>query len=113
MRLTKALNAWKTPAFEDVLKAEVEQMDAAALPLQQALSQGSYAISENLCAMIIGISEEPSMIRARVGISYASIIAGCSCADDPTPIDELPEYCEVRLDIDRETAETTVTLLSG
>jgi len=48
----------------------------------------------------------------KAGLLYAGIIAGCSCADDPTPIDEVTEYCVVRFDIDKATAETKVTLLS-
>ncbi len=113
MRLTKALNAWQSPDFEGVLKDEIEHLDVEALPLQQGLSRGGYASGENLSAMVIGVSEEPGMIRAKVGIHYTSIIAGCSCADDPTPVDEISEYCEVQLDIDCTTAETTISLLVG
>ena len=64
----------------------------------------------NLLAAI-GAHEEPGLIRVKAGIFYTGIIAGCSCADDPTPIDELNEYCVVQLDIDLATADTTVTLL--
>jgi hypothetical protein len=39
------------------------------------------------------------------------VIAGCSCADDPTPTNELDEFCELQLDIDKLTAVATVTLL--
>ena len=42
---------------------------------------------------------------------YSGIIAGCSCADNPTPVSELNEYCEVQLEIDKKTAETKVALL--
>ena len=41
----------------------------------------------------------------------SGIIAGCSCADDPTPVDTTTEYCELQLEIDRESAETRVILL--
>jgi hypothetical protein len=111
-RLAKALNAWGTPSFEEILKEEVVQLDVGVLPLQQGLSRGSYSDGKGLSVMIIGISDEPTLIRAKAGIFYTAIIAGCSCADDPTPIDELAEYCEVQFDIDKATAETTVSLLS-
>ena len=45
------------------------------------------------------------------GIFYRSVIGGCSCADDPTPVDEQAEYCEVVVEIDKVTAEAKVTLL--
>jgi hypothetical protein len=61
--------------------------------------------------MIINVTEDEAAIHVTAGIFYKGIMAGCSCADDPTPVGENPEYCEVRIDIDRVTAETTVTPL--
>jgi hypothetical protein len=112
MRLTKALNAWGTPEFEGILKKEIEQMDARQLPLQQGLTTGSYALDGRHKAMIIGTSEDADVIRVKAGIFYSGIIAGCACADDPTPVNEESEYCVVQLNIDKQTAETTVVLLT-
>jgi hypothetical protein len=112
IRLTKALNAWGTPGFADILKKEIAQLDARQLPLQQGLSTTSYAVDNKIEMMIIGFTEEDGFIHVKAGVFYAGIIAGCSCADDPTPVEEINEYCEVRLDIDRTTAETTITLLA-
>jgi len=33
IRLTKTLNAWGTPGFEEILKGEVEQLDSDQLSL--------------------------------------------------------------------------------
>lgn len=112
IRLTKTLNAWGTPAFGDILKDEIAQLGSEQLPLQQGLSTSSYALDNKLNARIISVSEEANVIRVKVGIFYTGIIAGCSCADDPTPINENNEYCEVRLDINKITAETAITLLA-
>jgi hypothetical protein len=112
IRLTQALEAWGTFDFENVLKREIENLDAGQLPLQQGLSTGSHALDNDLNAMIISVSEGTHCIHAKAGIFYTGIIAGCSCADDPTPVDEHSEYCEVQLDIDKITAETMVTLLA-
>lgn len=111
--LSKSLAAWNTLVFESVLKAEIEALDGALLPLQQGLTRTSYAITEGFSAIIINVIGLDDVIRAKVGLSYRGIIPGCSCADDPTPIDEVPEYCVVQFDIDRKTAETTVTLLDA
>ncbi len=86
-------------------------MDAGCLPLQQGLTTSSYVTDQPFQAMIISVNEEAGLIRAKAGIFYTGIIAGCSCADDPTPIEEQAEYCVVRLDIDSTTAEATVSLL--
>jgi hypothetical protein len=111
IRLTKSLNSRGTPDFEGILKAEIEQLGAEQLPLQQGLSTSSYALDDKLNVRIISVSEEARFIRAKVGIFYAGITPGCSCADDPTPVEEQNEYCVVQLDIDKTTAETTVALL--
>lgn len=110
IRLAKTINARGTPGLVDVLKQELEQLAPEQLPLQQGLSAGSHVHDAGFSVMVFGVSEENDFIRARAGIFYTSVIAGCSCADDPTPISELNEYCEVRLAIDKNTAETTVTL---
>ncbi len=112
VQLAKTLNAWGTPDFEDALKQEIAQIGTEHLPLQQGLSTSSYAIDDKLSVMILHVSEETGFIRAKAGIFYTGIIAGCSCADDPTPVNENNEYCVVQLDIDKITAETTVTLLT-
>ena len=112
IRLGRALNAWGTPGFNAILVQEIEQMTIDQLPLQQGLSTGSHALDNRLRAMIISVVDEGRCIRARAGIFYAGVIAGCSCADDPTPVNEENEYCEVQLDIDKATAGTTVVLLA-
>lgn len=111
IRLTKSLKAWRTPAFQDVLKDELEALDATVMPLQQGLAQSSYAVGGKFNVMIISVSKRPGFIRAKAGIFYTGLIPGCSCADDPTPVNEYSEYCQVQIDINQETAETDVKLL--
>lgn len=113
IRLPNALSAWGTPEFQEILKREIEQLDAAHLPLQQGLSFSSHVTDRPFQAMAIAVREEAGVIRVKAGIFYTGVIAGCSCADDPTPIDEQNEYCVVQFDIDRATANTTVTLLAA
>jgi len=111
-RLTRALNAWGTPGFNDVLRREIERLDGGLLPLQQGLSAGSHALLDDFQATILGTSREAGLIRARAGIFYRGVIAGCNCADDPSPADDHEEYCEIQLDIDERTGEAVITLLA-
>lgn len=111
MRLIESMRAWGTPAFGETLKREIEQLDAAQLPLQQGLSRTSYVTGSPHTAVVISAAEDARFIRARVGIFYAGITAGCSCADDPAPVTEETEYCEVQVEIDRMTGAATVTLI--
>lgn len=110
-RLRSALRAWGGPAFESELKRELEALDAAHLPLQQGLRAGSYALHDPLEAMILRVEDAGERIRVRTGMFYAGVVAGCNCADDPTPVEAQREYCELQLEIDKATAATTVTLL--
>ena len=112
IRFERALAAWGTPAFEPVLKEQIEQLTLDELPLQQGLVAGSHALEAGIQAMVLATSETDRHILAKIGIFYRSMIAGCSCADDPTPVDECNEYCEVELKIDTLTAETAIALLS-
>jgi hypothetical protein len=111
-KLSKSLHAWGTPGFREILAREIADLGIAALPLQQGLTTGSYAVEGGVRAMILAVSEGQTAIQVRAGIFYASIIAGCNCADDPSPVDEQSEYCEVQFDIDRASGETTVLLLT-
>ncbi len=110
--LRNALNAFGTSAFNGVLKAEIAQLDASQLPLQQGLTTGSYALNGIRDVMIISVRADANAICVKAGIFYGGIIAGCSCADDPTPVEEQSEYCEVLLNIDRATANTQAILAS-
>lgn len=111
IRLANSLSAWGTPGFQAALKQEIEQLDPVQLPLQQGLALSSHVAASPFSAIILRVDEDPQFIHAKAGIAYSGIIAGCSCTDDPTPMSEQSEYCEVLLDIDKRSAETTVTLL--
>jgi len=111
MRLVDSLAAWQTAEFSDVFKAEVKQLDPDLLPLQQGLAHSSSANGANLGVTLLNLGETPDAIQVKAGLFYSGIIAGCSCADDPTTQHEVNEYCEVRFVINKDTGEATVTLL--
>ena len=112
MKLPHSLAAWNTADFSKALQQEIEQTDPHALPLNAAMVHGSHLGSRPIQAMLLHSGEQGDTIHAKVGIFYTSIIAGCNCSDDPTPVDENAEYCELLLHIDRQTAETKVQLIS-
>lgn len=111
LRLVHAADAWGTPEFQNALKQEIEHLGAEQLPLQQGLARCNYALDNRVSAMIISSCEDGGIIHAKAGLFYTGIISGCSCADDPTPVEEQTEYCVVKIDIDRKSAEATITLL--
>jgi hypothetical protein len=109
--LTLSLQAWNTDAFIAILKQEICSLDAGLLPLQQGLKYSSIANAQNLSVSVLKAEDDEDHIFVKAGLFYTGIIAGCNCADDPTPVDENNEYCEILLCINKKTAETTVSLI--
>lgn len=109
LHLPESVVAWGCPDFRRTLKRELEQRGAGQLPLQQGLTASSHALDDSVEVMIISATDEPGFIHAKVGIFYSGIIAGCSCPDDPTPVEPQSEYLEAWLILDKTTAQATVT----
>lgn len=105
------MNTWGTPAFEGAFKQEAEQLHVDLLPLQQGLSFTSSVTDSPRRVLIHRVIDEGASIQIRAGIFYSGILSGCSCADDPTAVEEQNEYCEVLFEINKKTAEATVALL--
>lgn len=111
MLLPESLAAWQSADFSAVFKAEVQRLNSDLLPLQQGLAHSSSANGANLGVTLLNVGETPDAIQVKAGLFYSGIIAGCSCADDPTVQHEVNEYCEVRFEIAKRDAVSTVTLL--
>jgi len=113
IKLIRSLEAWGTPDFENTLQKEIQKIEPDILPLQEGLSQSSYVSDADISVMILNLTETAHDILAKIGIFYAGVIAGSCCADDPTPMSEQNEYCEVQFNINKLTAETVVSLLKN
>lgn len=110
--LKQTLQAWGGPAFNATFKKEVEALPPEHLPLQQGLSLSSSISDQPFRVMVISTGESEGRLQVKAGVFYSGIIAGCSCADDPTPQDVQAEYCDLAFNIDPQSGETTVTLLA-
>ncbi len=69
-----------------------------------------HRVLPRFSVIIKRIDDAGPVIRARVGIFFKSVIADCSCADDPTPLNDLDGFCELQFDIDKMSAVAAVTL---
>lgn len=107
MFLPASSRAWGTPDFAAVLKGELAAQ-AAELPLQQALRSTSTVTDEPPTVLLLAACADAECITAKVGIFFSGILAGCSCADDPTPIEPQTEYCELEIEIDRISGRARV-----
>ena len=111
IRLSSALHAWGTSDFDDAFRQELMQLSIDQLPLQKAISMGNYVIDEPITVMNINAVETAEAVQVRAGIFFQTVIAGCNCADDPTPASSINEYCVIQLDIDKSTSAVSVNLI--
>lgn len=111
IHLSESLRAWPGDDFARVLSAELAALGAAAMPLQAGLSASSVALDDGISVMLLGAEATDAHVVARVGVFFSGLVAGCSCADDPTPVEAQPEYCELRVAIDRADAKADISLL--
>jgi len=109
--LPRTLSAWNTAGFGETFRLEVEQLDADLLPLQQGLSGTSSVADEPFKVILIRATDAGDCIRVKAGVFYAGMLGGCNCADDPTPLEAQPEYCELWFEIDKHSGETRVGLV--
>jgi cell volume regulation protein A len=105
IQLQDALNAWGQSDFEAVLKKSIAALAGDALPLQQGLTAGSYALGDSIEAVILSTKEQLDAIEVKTQIFYTSRTPGCACAGDPTVESDQTEQCLVRIRIDKKTAE--------
>jgi hypothetical protein len=111
-RLPESLATWGTPLFEETFKREVGRLTGQVLPLQGGLTHGSHASDRVNGVILFSTSESADSVIIKTGLYFTGIIAGCSCADDPTPNNETVEYCEVLIEIDRKSASASISLLA-
>lgn len=108
--LPRSLAAWHTGDFRAALCRELEALGPHRLPLQQGLVRSSHVSDAPIRVMALGEAESGPTLTARVGVFYAGVIAGCNCADDPTPVDAQSEYCVLQVVIDRTTGAARVSV---
>lgn len=101
--LTRTLAAWPSPLRDSILKQELEGLDPGLLPLREAMARGNQVAAEPVRVLVLATGEDEDGYWARVGLLFASLVGGCQCADDPSPLEALPEYAELEIRIDRQT----------
>ena len=111
IRFPEVLDAWGTPAFDDVLKDAILRVDPSRLPLQDALVHSSRPGCGDIGVMVLNKEASTSAIHVKVGVFFTGVDAGSCCADDPSPLVERLEYCELLVDIRKDTAAVAVTLV--
>ncbi|MDT8387442.1 MAG: glucosamine--fructose-6-phosphate aminotransferase [Thiogranum sp.] len=107
-RFSRALQAWGSDDFADLLKQAVATLETGVLPLDRGGALGGYVDDSDMTVTVIAVTDDPDSVHARIGVFFQELLAGCSCGDEPSPING---YCELDVTIDRITAEVTFSLI--
>jgi hypothetical protein len=112
IHLKNSLLAWGRDDFIHVLSAEIEALPCEALPLQEGLRHSSQVSAEPFDVIIIRVDESADQILAVASLFYSGVVTGCSCADDPTPIDTLTENCMLEIHLNKLDATASFSLVA-
>ena len=107
-RFASALQDWGTPRFDRTLKNEIEDLEAACLPLSRGTGLGGWIDGSDLAVTIISSCENGQVVQARVGVFFTEIVGGCSCGDEPF---SQPVYCLLQVTIEKRTARAAFELI--
>lgn len=107
-RFTRALRDWGSDVFAETLKSEIMQLETGVLPLDKGGSLGGYVDDSEMSITIISVIGNEKTIEVRIGVFFRELLAGCSCGDEPSPENA---YCEIRVTIDKATAEAQFTVV--
>ena len=108
-QLTKSLRSRGSESFRETLKSEIESLANGTLPLDKGCSRGGYADGREIAVTILDVKQGERFLRARVGVFFSEVVAGCSCGDDPLTESA---YCEMEVAIDKESAEAEFMVIS-
>ena len=110
LSLPESRDAWEGPDFEQVFVAEVQQLRREQLPLLAAMEHGNQVPEGEVKVMVLQRQRTGDRLSVTAGVFFSSVIGGCNCADDPSPIEENTEYCELVFRIDPASGATQVEL---
>ncbi len=97
--------------LKPALKADLEALPSGLLPLQQALRQGSVALYQDLHPVVLSVDSGPDTHELVCTLFFSSLVAGCQCADDPSPEERLAESARLRILIDARDASAEIRLI--
>lgn len=109
INLSQTLQHYPGENFKSALKQAIEQCDRSLLPLDKGTAQGGYVSDEPITATVLRVLDCNDNIQADVGVFFTEIVICCGCGDDPMPVNT---YCELRLLINKQSAEAIIDVLN-
>ncbi len=94
----QSIAAWQSDDFALVVCQESQK--SGLISLVQLMERGNTPLLDSMQLSLLSAALDGDHIKVKLGVFFQSVIAGCQCADDPNPIDSMPEYAEVEILID-------------
>ena len=105
-----ALAHWQTDEFFKYLKQDFAALELTQLPLSSCCNHSAVIDKDSIEVMILSSQDADQSIQLKVGVFFCEILSGCACSDDPSQAKILENsYCELMVNISKETAEATLT----
>jgi len=111
LSLPNTLAAWGSEAFAVILGRELTAAEGLQPLLLRAMTHGNQLATTPVNLLLLHAADEGSCLRLRLDVLFQSVVAGCSCADDPTPWSEINECCHIEIVIDKTTAQADMELI--
>jgi len=99
----KTLRAWQTDGFDTALKREVEGLGINAMPL------AGYAADGPVTIRVLHTLDTDNAIQCHVGVWFTEILP---CCGDPQGTMEKAAYNEIRIRVDKSTADVIFLYIS-
>jgi len=107
--LSQSIKSFGTNQFHSDLKKELAAINKAELPLYQATTQGGLVDNQQVSISVLSSKEKIQIIEAKLSVFFDETVGGCSCGDPPMKVNN---YCEILLEINKQTAIANFVLLS-
>lgn len=108
--VTEVLTRVGASDFDERVVKMIHRLGPETLRLQDASRYGSYALQDELSLSLLSWTENAEEVRLRVSLFFTSVIAGCSCADDPTPLDKVNEHAVLTVTLNKQRHDLEVEL---
>jgi len=109
VKLIKSLNYWGTDNFSNVLKMELLELDVNNLPLDKATTAGKFIKDSEIGITVLAISENEENIKAKIGVMFTETQWAYCCGEEEPMTSNA--YCEVKITINKLTANTIFIVL--
>lgn len=106
--LRHAILGCPTDRLAQDIAAAFRDIPAGSLPLQGCCHQGGAIDDGTVEISVVSVRADEQQISAELNVFFTEVVGGCNCNDDPVGY---PMCCQMRLRIDRATAESRLEVL--